>query len=93
MFRIGQNQCLTGLGIEDFTGQLQQLLGCNRGRACRGARGKTDRLAGIDVEHEKGLSSLGGSFSIVMAVEAHVSLGEASYAMWIDGQQPSLEMA
>ena len=84
---------LAGLGIEDVTGQLQQFLGRGRGRARRGAGGETDRLAGIDVEREEGLSGLGGPFPVILAMEPHVPLAEAAYAMGIDGQQPALEVA
>ena len=93
MFRVGQDQCLPGLGIEDFTGQLEQFLGRGRGRARRGARGETDRLAGVGVEHEESLSGLGRPFRSSWRWSAHVALAEAAYAVGIDGQEPSLEMA
>ena len=92
VLRIGQNQCLAGLGIEDVAGQLQQFLGGGRGRAGRGARGETDRLAGLDVEREKGLSRLRGPFPLVMAVRPHVPLAEAAYAMGIDGYKSAQEV-
>src|SRR5208283_820757 len=60
VFRIGQDQYFARLGIEDITGQFQQFLGRSRGRACRCARGETDRLAGIDIQREKSLSGLDG---------------------------------
>ena len=82
-----------GLGAKDVAGQLQQFLGRDRRRAHRGTHGETDRLAGIDVECEERLGGLGGSFPIVMTVEAHMPLAEAAYAMRIDRQQPTPEMA
>src|SRR4029077_2026239 len=92
VFRIGQDQCLAGLGIEDVTGQLQQFQRCGGGSARRSARGETDGLARVDVEHEKSLSDLGGPLPIT-AMDAHVALAEAAYAMGIESQQPPCEMA
>jgi hypothetical protein len=82
-----------GLGAEDVAGQRQQFLGRDRRRARRGARGETDRLAGIGVEREESLGGLGGPFPIVVTVGAHVPLAEAAHAMRIDRQQPAPEVA
>jgi len=49
-------------------------------------------LAGVGIKREKSLGGLDGSFSIVLALEAHVPLAEAAYAMRIDGHQPALEV-
>ena len=93
VFRIGQDQGLTGLGIEDVAGQLQQFLGRGRGRARRGAGGETEGLARIDVDREKSLSDLGRPLPIIMTMEPHMPLAEAAHPMGIDGQQTALEVA
>ena len=93
VLRVGQDQRLPGLGIEDLAGQLQQLLGCGRGRARRGAGGEADRLAGIDVQDEEGLGRLDGPLPGILTVGPHVPLGVAAHAMGIDGQQPAPEVA
>jgi hypothetical protein len=93
VFRIGQDQGLSGLGLEDLSGQLEQVLGRSRSRTRRGARGEADRLAGVRVEHEERLSDLGRPVLGITTMEPHVALAEAAHAMGIDSQQSALKVA